>query len=252
MLAAAILIASACTTADGPIPETGTSTTTTLPRAISTTTEATTTTTPAVPTTTTTQPPYTEVISAGTYTDTELVIHIRIVSEVADVTSQEFSETAMAILTDATGWGRAGFVFEEDDDSNLVLVLAEGSRVDDLCLPLETHGTVSCQNGEVVALNADRWRRAWDGWDASVDAYRHYLVTHEVGHLLGLRHPATNCPAGEAASAAMDPQTRTTLHCPGNGVPLDWEIEWASNRPAVIAPLPDWDGPRPKWPTSDP
>ncbi|NIS36877.1 MAG: DUF3152 domain-containing protein, partial [Actinobacteria bacterium] len=68
----------------------------------------------------------------------------------------------------------------------LRVVVAEGRRVDELCLPLDTGGKVSCQNGPVVALNADRWRDAFNGWTGSVDEYRHYLVTHEVGHLIGL------------------------------------------------------------------
>ena len=199
-------------------------------------------------TTTTTLPAPVSVLTPGDYSEADLEIHVGFRSEVSDMTSEEFAAAAMAILTDPTGWSRAGFAFVKDEASELIVVLAEGSRVDELCLPLQTYGTVNCQNGPVVALNADRWRYAWDGWYASVEEYRHYLVTHEVGHLIGLRHPASICPSGQSAAAVMDPQTRTTLTCPINGVPLSWEIVWALSRPAVIAPTPDWDGPKPTWP----
>lgn len=215
----------------------------------STTTTAPTTTTTPPTTTATTLPPVTRVRSPGEHSDADLEIHLGFRSEISDVTSEELADLAMKILTDTTGWGRSGFTFVRDDSSELTIVLAEGSRVDEMCLPLKAFGMVSCQNGPIVAINADRWRQAWDGWDATVDAYRHYVITHEVGHLIGLRHPAEKCPAGQPLAAAMDPQTRTTLTCPVNGVPLDWEIEWARNRPAVIGPTPDWDGPKPTWPS---
>lgn len=220
-----------------------------------TTTTFTTNTTPMTSTTTPTSPPPattrpdTIVTSPGTYPDSELTIHVAFLSQVPDVTTEDFESRALAILNAPTGWTQSGFTFVADDASGLRVVLAEGPRVDELCLPLETFGTVSCQNGNVVALNADRWRRGARDWDSTVDAYRVYLVNHEVGHLIGLRHPQDRCPAGEAVSAVMEPQTNNLGSCPGNGIPLQWEIEWARNRPAVVGPTPDWDGPRPKWPT---
>ena len=62
-------------------------------------------------------------------------------------------------------------------------------EVDALCLPYDTYGRFSCQNGPIVALNADRWRTAVDSWPATLDEYRAMLVNHEVGHLLGLAVP---------------------------------------------------------------
>ena len=232
------------------------STTTTLTRATdstvnestataeSPTTIAATTTRP--PTTTTSAPESTttkatgRVVTAGLAAEPLLEVVLRFESRVDDVTSEEFAVEAMTILTDDRGWGRGGFEFVEGNDTALLVVLGEGPEIDAICLPLQTRATVSCQNGEVVGLNADRWRTATDSWDSTVEDYRIYLVNHEVGHLIGMRHPTPRCPTPGAPAAVMEPQTGGLVGCVGNGWPRGWEIDYALARPAVIGPLPDW------------
>ncbi len=171
-------------------------------------------------------------------------MRLRFESRVADVSSADLAAAALAILNDERGWPLAGFTFVADDASPMRVVLAEGSEVDRLCLPLQTYGTVSCQNGPIVALNADRWRTAVDHWDGEVADYRGYLVNHEVGHLLGQRHPKPRCPVAGRPAGVMEQQTAGLEGCVGNAWPRPWEIELAARRPVVYAPLPDW-GPDP-------
>lgn len=260
-LAALWLLLAACSTA---APETTTSSTTIAPPSPSTTSDApapplsssttsisttSTTTATSTPTPTTLAP--TDVTSPGLYDAQRLRVRIRFESRVDAVTSEQLADQALAILNDASGWGQSGFTFAGDESSELVVVLAEGDLVDELCMPLDTYGKVSCQNGAVVALNADRWRMAGDDWDATIESYRAYLINHEVGHLIGLRHPVERCPTDSKISALMEPQTNNLLDCVGNGIPLSWEIEWAKQRPAFVGPGPEWDGPRPSWPQGD-
>ena len=233
---AATTVTALTTTAPVPVVST-----TTPPTTVASTSSA-----AATSTTTTTLDAATMVTEPGTYDAGDLVIRLVFRSEVDDWSSAELESTAMGVLNDVGAWGEAGFSFVADPASGLSVVLVEPSRVDELCAPLETRGFASCQNGAVVALNAERWRHATDDWDGSIEEYRRYLVNHEVGHLIGLRHPRERCPAGEARSAVMEPQT-AGLVCAGNGFPLEWEIVWASRRPVVVGPLPEWDGPRPAW-----
>lgn len=180
----------------------------------------------------------------GSPADVDQVVGLRFESRVGDISGVELRDEALLILNDERGWPRAGFTFVADDASPMRVVLAEGAEVDQLCLPLQTYSRVSCQNGPVVALNADRWRNAVDHWDAAVADYRGYLINHEVGHLLGQRHPKPRCPVAGRPAGVMEQQTAGLEGCVGNAWPRPWEIELAAERPVVYAPLPDW-GPDP-------
>ncbi|NND02463.1 MAG: DUF3152 domain-containing protein [Acidimicrobiia bacterium] len=236
------------TTSDSP-PLVVRSSSSVLPDTSTSTTALSSTTTPATaePPSTTAAAPV-DVARPGSYESAQLRIRIRFDSRVDYVSDEQLASQALAILNDSGGWNESGFTFVVDDSSELAVILADGDVVDALCLPLDTYGKVSCQNGAVVALNADRWRLAGDDWDGTIDSYRTYLINHEVGHLIGLRHPVERCPTDSKVSALMEPQTNNLLDCVGNGIPLGWELEWAANRPAMVGPEPSWDGPRPSWP----
>ena len=170
---------------------------------------------------------------------TPQVIPIHFVSRIADIGDEDLATEALATLNDPRGWSQAGFSYTSDPGSDYQVILAEPAAVDALCAPLVTGGRVSCQNSNVVALNADRWRSATGDWDRGLDEYRHYLYNHEVGHLSGQFHPANRCPVAGEPEAVMAQQTKGLEGCQGNPWPLDWEILGASKRPANFAPTPD-------------
>jgi hypothetical protein len=171
-------------------------------------------------------------------------VPLRVESRVPDVSTEELTRFVSATLDDPRSWSSAGFRFRVSPDAPFRVVLAEGPEVDRLCAPLRTASKVSCQNGPVVALNADRWRVGVGEWDAGIEEYRHYVVNHEVGHLVGQRHPEPRCPDRGALAAVMEQQTKGLVGCRANGWPLWWELERAAARPAVLAPPPEW-GPSP-------
>ncbi len=166
-----------------------------------------------------------------------VAISLRVERHVADPETEDFEATAIATLTDPRGWSRAGFSFTFDaPDAPYTMVLAEGDEVDQLCLPYDTYGLYSCQNGPVVALNADRWRAATPEWTGDLPTYRRMLVNHEVGHLLGMHHPAIQCPVPDAPAPVMAQQSTELNGCLPNPWPLDDEVACAARHDQPIAP----------------
>jgi len=156
-----------------------------------------------------------------------------------DDATADFSAVVEATLTDSRGWTQARFRFVPDEDAAYVIVLAEGDEVDQLCLPYDTYGKYSCQNGPVVALNADRWRTADPKWTGDLPTYRQMLVNHEVGHLLGQKHPRPQCPHRGQLAPVMNQQSTELNGCLPNPWPLPWEIELAARHDRPLAPPPD-------------
>lgn len=133
------------------------------------------------------------------------------------------------------GWRRAGFVVVEDPAAPYVVVLAEGDQTHALCLPYDVGGQFSCQNGPVVAINAQRWRRGVPHWTAGLAAYRRMLLNHEMGHLLGQRHRP--CPGAGRPAPVMSQQSGGLAGCQPNPWPLDEEIRRAARHDLNLAPV---------------
>ncbi len=142
------------------------------------------------------------------------------VEEGLDVDAGLFAYTVMATLNDPRGWGADGsMVFARTDgDAELRVVLASPALVDRMCAPLETVGKVSCGIKGSAVLNYLRWVDGSSSWDGDKVAYRHYLVNHEVGHILGHRHEYCGGP-GQVAPL-MQQQTGPMAPCTPNPWPF--------------------------------
>ncbi|HWC12087.1 MAG TPA: DUF3152 domain-containing protein [Acidimicrobiales bacterium] len=165
-----------------------------------------------------------------------VVVRYRLERRTSDPATRDFEEVVRATLFDPRGWRRAGFDLVEDPAAEFRIVLAEGPEVDGLCRPYETFGRYSCQIGPVVALNADRWRTATPQWTGDLAGYRVMLVNHEVGHLLGQKHPGVQCPAVGQAAPVMAQQSTELGGCRANPWPLDSEVERAALHDLPLAP----------------
>ncbi|CAM5782197.1 hypothetical protein CPER28S_00954 [Cellulomonas persica] len=147
----------------------------------------------------------------------------RIRVEVEDglaVDGERFAAAVMATLNDRRGWGADGSVsFERTDgDADLRVVLASPDLVDRMCAPLATGGKVSCgRNGHAV-LNLLRWVEGSPAYGDDRASYRHYLVNHEVGHLLGHRHQT--CPGAGRVAPLMQQQSYSVTPCTPNPWPF--------------------------------
>ena len=154
-----------------------------------------------------------------------------------DAATAGFAAVVEQTLTDRRGWTRAGFDLVRAANAPYLVVLAEGDEVDRLCRPYETYGRYSCQNGPVVALNADRWRRATPEWTGDLATYRQMLVNHEVGHLLGQHHPpAPQCRTPGRLALVMSQQSTELAGCLPNPWPLPAEVARAARHDLPLAP----------------
>lgn len=168
-----------------------------------------------------------------------VTVRYRVEVRTTDDATRGTADLIERTLEDPRGWQRAGFDLVRDDspDTEYVVVLAEADEVDRLCLPYDTFGRYSCQNGPVVALNADRWRSATPQWTGDLATYRQMLVGHEVGHLLGQHHPpAPQCPVPGRPALLMSQQSTELDGCLPNPWPLPVEVELAARHDEPLAP----------------
>jgi hypothetical protein len=123
------------------------------------------------------------------------------------------------ILTDSRGWQPIeGVAFARTaGPADFRLIIASPDLTDRLCYPLDTIGQLSCRNGDKVVLNARRWATAVPWYAGDMEAYRAYLVNHEVGHRLGHGHKP--CPAAGAPAPVMVQQSKSLYGCKANPWP---------------------------------
>ena len=136
-----------------------------------------------------------------------------------------FAAAVLEILSDQRGWGRNGdlsFRLADGDTYDFKLILGSPDLVDALCAPINTGGEYSCRNGDVVAINVDRWEFGTDSFGDDLTTYRQYLINHEIGHRLG--HVHIPCPAAGEPAPVMMQQSKFTEPCLPNGWPLDSEL----------------------------
>jgi hypothetical protein len=154
-----------------------------------------------------------------------------------DQATAGFAATVDATLHDSRGWQRGDVRLVRDAHAPYTVVLGEADEVQRLCEPYDVYRKYSCQNGPVVALNAERWRHATPEWTGSLAAYRQMLVNHEFGHLLGLHHPpAPQCPSRGSLAPVMAQQSTELNGCRPNPWPLPSEIELLARHVLPLAP----------------
>ena len=136
------------------------------------------------------------------------------------VDAAAFATTVMTTLNDPRGWGADGSVSfaRTDGAAEIRVLLASPDAVDDLCAPLRTGGEVSCGTAGRAVLNLKRWVLATSETVDDRTTYRHYLVNHEVGHLLGHRHE--RCPAPGQRAPLMQQQSYKAAPCTFNAWPF--------------------------------
>jgi len=143
------------------------------------------------------------------------------VEEGIPVEAAELAAAVDATLADPRGWTSPGGVSLQrvgpEDAPSFRVRLATPATVDAHCAPLRTNGVFSCRQGAEVMINARRWFEGAAESRLSLADYRHYVISHEVGHALG--HGHVGCPAPGAVAPVMMQQTKGLDGCAANPWP---------------------------------
>jgi len=124
-----------------------------------------------------------------------------------------FAKEVAVYLADPHGWVSEGYVFEEGTPADVEMHLSSPNT-------LTTNGCrdgrLSCaeMNGRHMFLNAMRWTQGAPPSKLSLKSYRQYMVTHEMGHILG--HDHVKCPGEGMPAPLMLQQTLGIGKCKPN------------------------------------
>ena len=111
----------------------------------------------------------------------------------------------VAYLNDPDGWSTKGYFFEPvTENPNVIIRLVSPSVIKKECgLP----SNLSCAelHGRHMYLNAERWFHGSKESKLNLSDYRQYMVSHEIGHILGYEHE--ECPCKGCKAPIMLQQT---------------------------------------------
>lgn len=113
-------------------------------------------------------------------------------------------------LNDPNGWG----VFFEPVSSreDVLIHVSMPAQIKKIC----GFDNLSCAElgGRIMYLNAERWFHGAPKSQLGLEDYRQYMVSHEIGHILGYEH--AKCPCKGAKAPIMMQQTLGIGQCKPN------------------------------------
>jgi hypothetical protein len=152
----------------------------------------------------------------------------RFVVEVEDgigVDGAVFARAVETTLGDPRSWGnggrlsfqRVGAAEAAASQFEFRVTLVSPGSMETYCPGVGTGGYTSCRYGERAVINLARWATAVPHFDGDVATYRHYVINHEVGHVLGNGH--VGCPGPGQPAPVMVQQTLGLEGCVKNAWP---------------------------------
>ncbi|MCX2949617.1 DUF3152 domain-containing protein [Lentzea sp. NEAU-D7] len=149
------------------------------------------------------------------------------------VDEQAFAAFVDATLADPRGWTARGArsVQRVSGAASVRVRLTSQQTARNVC-GFEIPVDVSCRDGNLVFLSAARWFRGAVAFLPDLDAYRAYVVNHEVGHAFGQGHQPCGVAGGPAPvmmqqtfSVSNDEIVRITNGVPqGAVIPRDGKV----------------------------
>jgi hypothetical protein len=136
-----------------------------------------------------------------------------VVDEDVDYPLEKFRELVQIYLADPNGWESKGYKFVYSPKGDVVVHLSSQHT-------MKTSGCfdakLSCaeMNGKHMKINEFRWRNGAPKTKLPLEEYRQYVISHEMGHILGNDHK--KCPYPGAPAPIMMQQTQGIGKCSPN------------------------------------
>jgi hypothetical protein len=127
---------------------------------------------------------------------------------------RQFDFYMMVYLNSPDGWSQYGYSFEPvERDPRIFIRLCSADVIEKTC---EIKEDLSCAEvgGRHIYFSAKRWFHGSPASKLSLEDYRQYLVSHEMGHILGKEH--VKCPCKGCPAPIMMQQTRGIAQCNPN------------------------------------
>jgi hypothetical protein len=117
---------------------------------------------------------------------------------------QDFARDVAICLADPNGWESKGYRFfqvRRNPQVSIRLTSKSGLR------KIGCDDTLSCAElgGNEIRINADNWKHGSAKSGQNLDGYRQYVISHEIGHILG--HDHAKCPGKGQLAPIMLQQT---------------------------------------------
>ena len=132
-----------------------------------------------------------------------------------DYDPRQFANEIAVYLADPDGWLSRGVTFtpvRESSKADVVIHLVPVSKMQSI--GCDSHLSCAEFNGRQIHLNAMRWGEGAAPSGLRLEAYRQYMVTHEMEHILGYDH--TRCPGKGVPAPVMIQQTMGIGACKPN------------------------------------
>ncbi|MFT3971530.1 MAG: DUF3152 domain-containing protein [Micropruina sp.] len=135
------------------------------------------------------------------------------------LTTDSVATTIAGVLNDPRSWtgdGDVRFALVAKSKATTQLYLASGATAAELC-GSDADVAVTCAAGDVVVINAERWRSGAPTYAGDLAGYRTYLINHAVGQLLG--KGGARCAGSGKKAPVMMQQSANLRGCVANPWP---------------------------------
>lgn len=134
---------------------------------------------------------------------------------------RQFDIDVLIFLNSPDGWSQDGYFFEPvERNPDILIRLSSPETILKLC---GIRSDLSCAvlNGHNIYLNSERWFNGSPKSGLDLENYRQYMVSHEMGHILGYEH--VKCPGQGKKAPIMLQQTLGIGKCIPNTNVKEWK-----------------------------